>query len=48
MNEDIFEWFESLEFFGVKLGLHQTQAYFDALGNPEKELSFIFFSLFLL
>lgn len=41
MNEDIFEWFESLEFFGVKLGLHQTQAYFDALGNPEKELSFI-------
>ncbi|MBO5759993.1 MAG: bifunctional folylpolyglutamate synthase/dihydrofolate synthase [Lentisphaeria bacterium] len=41
MHEDIFEWFESLEFFGVKLGLHQTQAYFDALGNPEKQLSFI-------
>ena len=41
MNEDVFEWFESLEFFGVKLGLHQTQAYFDALGNPEKDLSFI-------
>lgn len=40
-NEEIFEWFESLEFFGVKLGLHQTQAYFDALGNPEKKLSFI-------
>ncbi|MBP5183137.1 MAG: bifunctional folylpolyglutamate synthase/dihydrofolate synthase, partial [Lentisphaeria bacterium] len=41
MNEDIFEWFESLEFFGVKLGLRQTQAYFDALGNPEKRLSFL-------
>lgn len=40
-NEDIFEWFENLEFFGVKLGLHQTRAYFDALGNPEKKLSFI-------
>ena len=31
----------SLEFFGIKLGLHQTQALFDAAGNPQKGLKFI-------
>ena len=31
----------SLEFFGIKLGLHQTQALFEAAGSPQKNLKFI-------
>ena len=38
---DVFDWLAHLEFFGVKLGLHQTQALFAELGSPEKNLKFI-------
>lgn len=38
---DVFDWLAGLEFFGVKLGLHQTQALFAELGSPEKDLKFI-------
>lgn len=38
---DVFDWLSGLEFFGVKLGLHQTRALFEELGSPEKELKFI-------
>ena len=36
-----FDFLASLEFFGVKLGLHQTEELFRRLGSPEKELQFI-------
>ena len=34
-----FDFLASLEFFGVKLGLHQTEELFRRLGSPEKEFS---------
>ena len=38
---DLFDWLAGLEFFGVKLGLHQTRMLFDELGAPDKSLKFI-------
>ena len=38
---DLFDWLAGLEFFGVKLGLHQTRMLFDELGSPDKSLKFI-------
>ena len=36
-----FDWLAGLEFFGVKLGLHQTRMLFDELGAPDLKLRFI-------
>ena len=39
MNE--LDYLASLEFFGIKLGLHQTEELFCRLGSPQKHLKFI-------
>lgn len=38
---DGFEFLAGLEFFGVKLGLHQTRMLFDEVGSPDRNLRFI-------
>ena len=40
-NTDLFKWLAGLEFFGIKLGLHQTRMLFDELGAPDRQLRFI-------
>ena len=40
-NDDLFDWLAGLEFFGVKLGLHQTRMLFDELDSPDQQLKFI-------
>lgn len=35
------DFFDSLEFFGIKLGLEQTEYLFELLGNPQKRLKFV-------
>ena len=40
-NQAFLEWLASLEFFGIKLGLDQTRALFQAAGSPEHGLKFI-------
>ena len=40
-NTHFLEWLASLEFFGIKLGLDQTRALFQAAGAPERDLKFI-------
>lgn len=35
------DYLASLEFFGIKLGLHQTEELFRRLGSPQKNLKFI-------
>jgi len=40
-NQAFPDWLASLEFFGIKLGLDQTRALFQAAGSPERGLKFI-------
>lgn len=40
-NRAFLDWLASLEFFGIKLGLDQTRALFQAAGSPERALNFI-------
>jgi len=40
-NRAFLDWLASLEFFGIKLGLDQTRALFQAAGAPERDLKFI-------
>ncbi len=41
MSSDPFDFLASLEFFGVKLGLKQTQELFHRLGDPDRKLTFL-------
>ena len=41
MNSQELDFLSNLEFFGIKLGLEQTRALFDELGNPDAGMKFI-------